>query len=387
MSAYFYRVKTVIRHINMYLRVYAHVRSVATLLILVVVAGGPSSKVWAEGLGINCDYTGSIYINPPTSIIRVKPNAAIGDPIGSWMTISAPEVWSCALLPAYQSRDVRAGILVFSPYNPLLTTNIDGGNYKVFRTGDTNPGLGIAVRFRAIGAGFSSDWTQLEGFGLVDGTVSAPLIGPIPYNDGIKFPLGMEMQIHYVKASEELRSGGVRIFDFAYLYHRRSIDGVPDNSGARYRIVQVPANSIDIQIMTQTCTTPDVVVNLPEVNSRQFTGIGTVKALKAFNLNFNHCPGGLDGINYKFGATTSILDSANGVVALDANSTAEGVGVLLRSQSDAAIELDKEYTMSGYDTSSTQNYTVPMQAGIYQIENTVTPGSVKGEFTFTLIYK
>lgn len=64
MSAYFYRVKTVIRHINMYLRVYAHVRSVATLLILVVVAGGPSSKVWAEGLGINCDYTGSIYINP-----------------------------------------------------------------------------------------------------------------------------------------------------------------------------------------------------------------------------------------------------------------------------------------------------------------------------------
>lgn len=72
---------------------------------------------------------------------------------------------------------------------------------------------------------------------------------------------------------------------------------------------------------------------------------------------------------------------------MDANSTAEGVGVLLRSQSDAAIELDKEYTMSGYDTSSTQSYTVPMQAGIYQIENTVTPGSVKGEFTFTLIYK
>ncbi|WP_145480735.1 fimbrial protein [Yersinia similis] len=387
MNSYFYRVKTAILHISMHLRVHVNVRSVATLLILVVVGGGASSKVRAEGLGINCDYTGGIYIYPPDGVIYVKPNAAIGDPIGSWMSISAPEVWSCSLLAAYQSRDVRAGILVFSPYNPLITTNIDGSNYKIFRTGDINPGLGIAVRFRAIGAGFSSDWTQLDGFGLAEGTVSAPLIGPVPYNNGAKFPLGMEMQIHYVKASEQLRSGGVGIFDFAYLYHRRSIDGVPDNSGARYRIVQVRANSINIQIMTQTCTTPNVIVNLPDVNLRQFTGIGSVTALKAFNLNFNNCPGGLDGINYKFGATTNILNSANGVVALDTSSTAEGVGVLLRSQSDAAIELDKEYTMSGYNTSSTQSYTVPMQAGIYQTENTVTPGSVKGGFTFTLIYK
>lgn len=70
MSAYFYRVKTVIRHINMYLRVYAHVRSVATLLILVVVAGGPSSKVWAEGLGINCDYT-AVFISIPLPVLFV----------------------------------------------------------------------------------------------------------------------------------------------------------------------------------------------------------------------------------------------------------------------------------------------------------------------------
>ncbi len=51
MSAYFYRVKTVIRHINMYLRVYAHVRSVATLLILVVVAGGQAVKCGLKASG------------------------------------------------------------------------------------------------------------------------------------------------------------------------------------------------------------------------------------------------------------------------------------------------------------------------------------------------
>lgn len=69
MSAYFYRVKTVIRHINMYLRVYAHVRSVATLLILVVVAGGQAVK-WAEGLGIIVTIL-AVFISIPLPVLFV----------------------------------------------------------------------------------------------------------------------------------------------------------------------------------------------------------------------------------------------------------------------------------------------------------------------------
>ena len=106
-----------------------------------------------------------------------------------------------------------------------------------------------------------------------------------------------------------------------------------------------------------------------------------------FNLNFNNCPGGLAGINYTFGATTNVLNVANGVVALDSGSTARGVGLVLRSQTNTPIVLNTEYTLSGYNSASTQSYTVPMNAGLYQTASTVQSGSVKGAFTFTLIYK
>lgn len=358
------------------------------LLLIVAVGLGGSHPSWAYGTALDCTYNNGYYIFGSTTTIRVKPNTAVGDPIGGWVNIISANDWPCRILSAYQNDVIMAGVDVFSPYTVATTTNIDGTTYNVFNS-VVKTGLGYVARFRVTGAGFASNWMTMNGYSLANAVRSSPLLGPIPYNNGAAFNLGFEIQIHFVKTATNLVAGSATAFDPAYIYVYRTYNNGASSSREPngYRIVQFPSNAVNVQVMTQTCVTPDVIVNLPDVAASQFNSIGDVKGLKPFNLNFNNCPAGLVGINYKFGATTNVLNTANGVVALDASATARGVGVLLRSQTGTAIELNKEYTMSGYNTASVQNYTVPMQAGIYQTENTVKSGTVKGGFTFTLIYK
>ncbi|WP_235801344.1 fimbrial protein [Yersinia pekkanenii] len=359
------------------------------LLLLMAISGlGASQASWAYGTALDCTYTNGYYIFGSTTTIRVKPNTAVGSPIGGWVNITSNNDWPCRILSTHQNDVIMAGVDVFSPYTIATTANIDGTTYNVFNS-VVKAGLGYVARFRVTGAGFASNWMTMNGYSIANAVRSSPLLGPIPYNNGATFNLGFEIQIHFVKTTTGLVAGSASAFDPVYVYVYRTYDNGASSSREPngYRIVQFPSNAVNVQVMTQTCATPDVTVTLPDVAANQFKSIGDVKGLKAFNLNFNNCPSGLDGINYKFGATTNVLNAANGVVALDDSATAKGVGVLLRSQTGTAIELNKEYTMSGYNTASVQNYTVPMQAGIYQTANTVESGTVKGGFTFTLIYK
>lgn len=361
----------------------------AILLLLVAIGGLSVSQVsWGYGTALDCIYTNGYYIFGSTTTIRVKPNTAVGDPIGGWVNITSNNDWPCRILSAYQNDVVMAGVDVFSPYTIATTANIDGTTYNVFNSA-VKIGLGYVARFRVTGAGFASNWMTMNGYSIANAVRSSPLLGPIPYNNGATFNLGFEIQIHFVKTATNLTAGATSAFDPVYVYVYRTYNNGASSSREPngYRIVQFPPNAVNVQVMTQTCITPNVIVNLPDVAVNEFKAVGSIKGLKSFNLNFNNCPGGLEGINYKFGATTNILNQANGVVALDNGSTAKGVGVLLRSQMGAAIELNKEYTMTGYNSSSVQNYTVPMQAGMYQTANSVESGSVKGGFTFTLIYK
>lgn len=357
------------------------------LLSLVMVGLAFSHHASALGYALDCDYSGTYYIFGPTTTLRVPPNTVVGSPIGSWISFPAGG-WVCHILSTSMNDSVKAGIGLYSPYSINRTINIDGNSHSVFSyTGKA--GLGYVLRFRATGAGFSSDWKPMNGFGAANMVYSSPLLGPIPYNNGANFNLNVELQIKFVKIDTTLTSGMAAAFDPAYTYNYRTYNNGANSylESARYRLFDFAPNSLNIQLMTQTCTTPNVIVNLPDVATSEFTGVGDIKGLKLFVLKFNNCPGGLAGINYTFGATTNVLNVANGVIALGSGSTAKGVGVVLRSQTKAPIVLNTEYTLSGYNSANTQSYTVPMNAGIYQTESKVKSGSVKGAFTFTLIYK
>lgn len=366
----------------------AKTRLYLMLLLAMGLAGG-SPVIHAAGIALDCDYSGTYYIYAPATTILVKPNTQVGEPIGSWINVNLPDTWQCHITSAYQNDNVYASVGAYSPYARVMTVGVDGEAYNVFNS-VVKTGLGYVARFRAtsgLGLG-SSDWTPITGTATANAVVARPLLGPIPYNGGNAFPLGIEMQIHFVKTTSGLSSGPVMAFDPAYVRSYRTYNnGANTLLAERYRIVDYRVNDLNIQLMTQTCTTPDVNVNLRDVGIQELTGPGTIKGLTPFNLNFINCPDGLSGINYKFGSTTSILDVANGVVALDASSGASGVGVVLRSANDDPVLLNTEYSLSGYDNSAMRSYTVPLQAGIYQTENEVHSGSVKGSFTFTLIYK
>ncbi|CNK24351.1 fimbrial protein [Yersinia intermedia] len=364
-------------------------RQLKQFLLWSLVMSGLAISHHANALGyaMDCDYSGTYYIYGPTTTLRVPPNTAVGSPIGSWISFPAGG-WVCHILSDSMSDSIKAGVGLYAPYSIDRTINIDGNSHSVFSyTGKA--GLGYALRFRVTGAGFSSDWKPMNGFSAANMVYSSPLLGPIPYNNGANFNLNVELQIKFVKIATTLTSGWAAAFDPAYAYDYRTYNNGTSSyvETTRYRLFDFAPNSLNIQLMTQTCTTPNVIVNLPDVATNKFTGIGDIKGLKLFNLNFNNCPGGLAGINYTFGATTNVLNVANGVVALDSGSTARGVGLVLRSQTNTPIVLNTEYTLSGYNSASTQSYTVPMNAGLYQTASTVQSGSVKGAFTFTLIYK
>lgn len=366
-------------------------RSIISFLSLVLLSTAifsHSQRAYAAGTALDCDYTGSLYIYGPATTIYVKPNTPTGTPIGSWVTIISPNDWRCRVLSDYQNDDVRGSISTFSPYAANGTVSIDGETYTVFNS-VVKAGLGYVVRFRATGAGYSTNWTGVTGSGAAGQVIANPLLGPIPYNNGEYFTLGYEMQIHFVKTTAALTTGNASAFDPTYMYtYRTYTSGTAQQAEtSRYRIVQFQGGAVKIQVMTQTCTTPDVNVTLKDVGSHELNAIGTIRGLTPFSLNFSNCPGGLSGINYKFGATTAILNQANGVVAMDAGSSAKGVGVLLRSAGNDPILMNTEYSLSDYNSSATTSYAVPMQAGIYQTENSIQSGTVKSAFTFTLIYK
>ena len=122
-----------------------------------------------------------------------------------------------------------------------------------------------------------------------------------------------------------------------------------------------------------------------------FSGTGSVAALTPFNLLFNDCPAGMNSISYRFNATTSILNAAKGVVALDPTATAKGVGIQLLTANSTPIVFSpatgSTYKLDSYNPSIRGSYTVPLLAGIYQVSSQVTAGSIKGAVTFTLDYR
>jgi major type 1 subunit fimbrin (pilin) len=137
-----------------------------------------------------------------------------------------------------------------------------------------------------------------------------------------------------------------------------------------------------------SCVTPNVTVPLGTHNSSELQGVGTGTAAVTFNLSLNSCPAGLYSIKYQIDPTTAVVGNAtNGVVALDASSTATGVGVQLLNNSGVAFALGSQQTFSGYSFATGGSYTIPLKARYYQTGAKVGPGTANTSMTFTMNYQ
>ncbi|WDH19992.1 fimbrial protein [Pseudomonas chlororaphis] len=349
---------------------------------------GFSGVVWADGTWVDCvrddSSSGSLvdqYFS--SSTVEVGRDAAIGDPIGNWISVNNPLAWSCQHRESQKTAQVNLQVQGYPPYTKWRTINFDGETYGVYASND--PWLGYIARWRFTVNGDTSGWQPLTttagGWQTPSGSFR------VSYGDGRPYPMGVETQIHFVKKTDELRSGRTnKGFDPIYVRPFQSVGSSTYEGGSSYRISKMRSGDA-VFSAGGTCTTPDVNVVLPTTTVNQFIGVGSIVALTPFNLSFNDCPSGLNSIGYHITATTNILDAANGVIALDASSTASGVGIQFLTGDESPLKFDTQYSLADYDPTAKHSYTVPLKAGLYQTEGVVTAGSAKASITYTLNYK
>jgi len=342
----------------------------------------------------------------PATTIQVGQNAKNGDLIGSWITTSMAPAWKCKRRTSHSGIPVQVSVeskLVYVnlPGDAALFGSVihDGESYRGSRLGDApvSEALGYIARWRATIDGTSTDWTPLN---FPHGDYQPGPVVTVTKNAGDEYFIQVETQIHFIKRKDpqnvppwngQYLQG---IVDPTYSWVHQQAPSKPpynvtnSNGSGQYIIPQMLKDTVTFIKETGTCTTPSVAVGLPDVGITELSGPGTIRGTKDFDLEFQNCPKGLYGISYYFTPTTTILDEAQGVIALDGNSTATGVALKLTEDNGTALKFGQPNAYQlAYDPSTVKTYPVPLKVAYYQTDNTVTPGDVTSSITVTLKYQ
>lgn len=142
-----------------------------------------------------------------------------------------------------------------------------------------------------------------------------------------------------------------------------------------------------INIVAASCETPDVNVAMgDDYKLDDFGGPGSTTREVPFNLKLNNCPKGIAKVNYQLQAITPVIDAAKGIVGLNPNSTAVGIGLQIKDANSVPVPLNTPRTFSGYDTNG-GNFLIPLKASYYRLATeSLRPGSANTEVTFIMSY-
>lgn len=342
------------------------------------------STTYADGRWVNCERTNGYYQYFDSTTVQVGKDAAVGDILGTWLSSYNPTAWTCTHRSAYQAYIIPMAIQGYPPYTIWGTTQVDGQTYNVYNT-TVKTGLGYIARWRYTVQGQTSEWYPLTS---TTGVYQTPTQLFNTAHDGNSWSLGVDVQLRFVKTSTSLTAGSTPAFDPMYMRTYQYYEGSSSVGAGTYMIADFLAGRLVISTTGGTCTTSDVIVNLPTVSRSEFKGVGVTAARTGFNLNFTQCPSGLASISYLFTPTSGILDSAKGVFALSGNSTASGVGIQLLDAQDIPVSFNIAYLLTDYDPAQNNaSYSIPLRAGLYQTSADVSSGEVNGSVTFTLVYK
>ncbi|HDS6410494.1 TPA: type 1 fimbrial protein [Klebsiella oxytoca] len=352
---------------------------------LLLFFAGLCNTAYADGTWVNCGRTSGYYQYFDSTTVQVGKDAAVGDLIGTWLSSYNPTAWTCSHRTASESYIVAMAVQGYPPYTIWGTTSVDGQSYTVYNT-TAKGGLGYIARWRYTVKGQTSDWYPLT---ITNGVNQTPAqLFNVSYDNNTVWNIGVDVQLRFVKTATTLTAGSVPVFDPMYMRHYQIYNGKDSAGTGTYMIANFLPGGLVISTTGGTCTTSDVHVTLPPVSRSDFIGVGYTAARTDFNLNFTECPAGMASISYLFTPTTSIVNNAEGLFALDSNSTANGVALQLLNSQDVPITFNTAYLLSAYDPSKENaTYSVPLRAGLYQTDNNVSSGSVSGAVTFTLSYK
>jgi len=360
---------------NLFKAKHARRRGIPLQLLALVLFFVGAKGAWAAGGSCSGNGGQTIILTLPITV-SVPRDAPVGSVLTDWVLSPATtNYWTCST-----SAD---NALVFIDTGSQFTTDSGvkptGGAYGNPYVYKTNiPGIGVAIA----GNGFVAvaGW---GGWGR-SGGVNRPTywgIGPANYSN---YAVGGQVAVALVKTAPQVTAGGtVTGGQVAKIYPATGY-GNTYTGKANFYV------TTDVQIVPLACATPDVTVDLGKHSSGEMTAIGSTTTAANFNISVNNCPGGLSAfgpaIQYRVDATTTVVNSAQSVVALDSGSSAKGAGVQLLDGNGAVFPLATYKTFTGYDKANGGSYTIPFKARYYRT-GSVTPGTANTSMTFTMLYQ
>nr|WP_315413572.1 fimbrial protein [uncultured Pseudomonas sp.] len=224
------------------------------------------------------------------------------------------------------------------------------------------------------------------------------------------FPLYQQAEIRLIKIGN-VTAGTIRGSDLPTFQA-----GLGLNDAASIPFLKVNfAGSINI--VSRTCTTPDVNVDMGAHKVSEFSGINTGTPWKDFAIALNDCPAfhgsypttgpnvGSDGsaisagdkaanaIRYRLDPNQTPINASKGVMKLDGSAegdpaAASGVGLQVADASETPVAL-ATLQASGITPTATNgaSYSIPLKARYLQTESKVTGGPANATAVFTINYQ
>ncbi|MDR3444076.1 MULTISPECIES: fimbrial protein [unclassified Dyella] len=352
-------------------------RSIQLQLFALILLLMGSKGAWAT-----CTGGGQTIALSLPATVSVARDLPVGSLLTTWVQSSqTSNIWSCNWPNANYGVRAQTG--------PVATGN-SGGTYSyggvTYTVWNTNvQGVGIAVGrnliFTAQTCTYKGGWT---GWGSTANSWAGLACGGPGY--AASGTAGAQVQVALVKTSSQAQSG---------LISGIAVQLAPiDNNATQTQLAN--SYTINVQINALACTTPDVLVPLGTHSPNEMASVGAGTTPVSFTVKLNNCPGGatvsgtqagmIHGVQYRIDPVTTVVNSAQSVVALNSGSSASGVGVqLLNSAGTAAFPLSSWQTLSGFSGSADGNYTVPLSARYYRT-GTISAGTANSSMTFTMQY-
>jgi len=176
-----------------------------------------------------------------------------------------------------------------------------------------------------------------------------------------------------------------------------------------------------IQIVSRTCSTPDVSVPMGTHLVNKFTGLNSSTGWTDFAIALNDCPAfngrfsttgpgwisqsgnsptgtGTSGtrvnntLQYRIDPARTAINASNGILSLDPSTAgnapaATGVGIQVATSNGVALPLASNRNAGLSLRSTESSYSIPLRARYLQTGAKVTPGPANASATFTIIYQ
>ncbi len=272
--------------------------------------------------------------------------------------------------------------LVSQPYP--LSSYVDPSGSPVYQT--AIPGIGVRL---------NGATTPVPGNGYVTNYPFA--LNSVGFLNGSNFRLDL-IKISNTVGAGTITAAGLPTFQTSEV----SVDG---GNSTRFLLATVIGQ---VNIISSTCTTPNVSVNLGTHFTTELKGIGTTTATWVpVDIQLNNCPAffgytytsvnadtaqtitgqlASNSIQYSINPSNGVANATNGVINLSSGG-ATGIGIQLTDTGSNPIQFNTA-TPSGLtlNQTSSANYTINLQARYYQTGTSVTAGAANATATVTLTY-